>query len=121
MFKNRPPFATFLVNIAYAEINFDQYLQLKSLWFCCKEKKMLSIDINHIYGGYVVIGKKQAQVWANLEANSWRLMGSVIYWGVVFQIHHMIEKLWWWEMITSGLKSPNELYFEAKNQKHEQI
>ena len=44
-----------------------------------KRKKMLSIDINHMYGGYAVIGKKQAQVWANLEANSWRLMGSVIY------------------------------------------
>ena len=33
----------------------------------------------------------------------------------------MIEKLWWWEMITNGLKSPNDLYFKAKNQKHEQI
>ena len=29
----------------------------------------------------------------------------------------MIEKIWWWEMITNGLKSPNNLYLEAKNQK----
>ena len=27
-----------------------------------KRKKMLSIDIDHMYGGYAVIGKKQAQV-----------------------------------------------------------
>ena len=28
----------------------------------------------------------------------------------------MIEKFWWWGMITNGLKSPNDLYLEAKNQ-----
>ena len=27
-----------------------------------KKKKMLSIDLDHIYVGYVEIGKKQAQV-----------------------------------------------------------
>ena len=31
---------------------------------------MLSIDISHLYGGYVEIEKNQAQVWANLEAES---------------------------------------------------
>ena len=44
-------------------------------------------------------------------------MISVFHWGVIFQIYHMIEKIWWWEMITDGLKSPNNLYLEAKNQK----
>ena len=28
--------------------------------------------------------KKKAQVWANLEANSWRLMVSVFHSGVIF-------------------------------------
>ena len=28
----------------------------------------------------------------------------------------MIEKIWWWGTITNGLKSPNDLYLEAKNQ-----
>ena len=41
---------------------------------------------------------------------------SVLHWGVMFQIHHMIEKIWWWRMISYGLKSPNDLYLEAKNQ-----
>ena len=30
---------------------------------------MLPIDLYNIYVGYVEIGKKQVQVWANLEAN----------------------------------------------------
>ena len=57
------------------------------------QEKMLSIDVSHIYVGYTEIGKKQAQVCANLEANSWRLMVSVLYRGVIFQVHHMIEKI----------------------------
>ena len=28
--------------------------------------------------------KKQAQVWANVGADSWRLMGSVLHSGVIF-------------------------------------
>ena len=43
-------------------------------------------------------------------------MVSVLYWGVIFQIHHMVEEIWWWEIITNGLESPNDLYLEAKNQ-----
>ena len=54
--------------------------------------------------------KKQAQVWTNLEANSWRLMVSILHWGVIFQIHHMIEKIWWWGMIANRLKSPNDIW-----------
>ena len=49
-------------------------------------------DISHIYGRYVEIEKK-APVWANLETNTWRLIVSVLLWGVIFQIHHMIEKI----------------------------
>ena len=48
-------------------------------------------DISHIYGRYVEIEKK-APVWTNLETNTWRLV-SVLHWGVIFQIHHMIEKI----------------------------
>ena len=59
---------------------------------------------------------KQAQVWANLEANSWRLIVSLLHWGVIFQINHNIEKIWWWGMITNTVNSPNNLYLEAKNQ-----
>ena len=81
------------------------------------QEKMLSNDISHICGGYVEIGKKQAQVWANLKANSWRLMVSILRGGVKFQTHHMIEKIWSGGMITNGLKSPSDLYLEAKNKK----
>ena len=56
-------------------------------------------------------------MWANLDANSWRLTVRVLPWGVILQMHHMKEKIWWWEMITNGLKSPNDWYFEAKTQK----
>ena len=28
----------------------------------------------------------------------------------------MREEIWCWEMITNGLKSPNDWYLEAKNQ-----
>ena len=49
-------------------------------------------DISHIYGRYVEIEKK-APVWANLETNTWRLIVSVLHWGVIFQIHHMMEKI----------------------------
>ena len=31
-------------------------------------------------------------------------------------MHHMIEKIFWWGMITNGLKSINDLYLEDKNQ-----
>ena len=41
---------------------------------------------------------------------------SVLDWGVIFQIHHMMEKIWSWGMITNGLKSPNDLYLDAKSQ-----
>ena len=41
---------------------------------------------------------------------------SVLDWGVIFKIHHMMEKIWWWGMITNGLKSPNDLYLDAKSQ-----
>ena len=37
--------------------------------------------------------RKKAPVWANLETNTWRLIVSVLLWGVIFQIHHMIEKI----------------------------
>ena len=43
-------------------------------------------------------------------------MVSVLNWGVIFQIHHMIEKVWWWGMITNELKSPNDLNLDVKNQ-----
>ena len=43
-------------------------------------------------------------------------MVSGLHWGVTFQINHMIENIWWWGIITNGLKSPNDLYLEAKNQ-----
>ena len=60
--------------------------------------------------------KKKAQVWANLEANLWRLIVSLLHWGVTFQINCDIEKIWWWGMITNIVNSPNNLYLEAKNQ-----
>ena len=109
------PFVKFLVTFTYVEINFDQYLQLTNLGFSGKAKKMLSIDISHIYGGYVEKKKRQARVWVNLEANLWRLTVSVLHLRVIFLINHMIENIWWWEMISNGLKSPNDLYLEAKN------
>ena len=42
--------------------------------------------------------------------------GYDLHWGAMFQIHHVIEKIVWWRMITNGLKSPKNLYFEAKNE-----
>ena len=42
-------------------------------------------------------------------------MVSVLHWGVISQIHHMIEN-WWWEMITNRLKSLHNLYLKTKNQ-----
>ena len=83
----------FLVTFTYVEINFDQYLQLTNLGFSEKKKKMLSIDISHIYGGYVEKKKRQARVWVNLEANLWRLTVSVLHLRVIFLINHMIEKI----------------------------
>ena len=37
--KIDPKFVTFLVTFRYAEMNFDQYLQLTSLWFRREAKK----------------------------------------------------------------------------------
>ena len=127
MFKNGPPFCVIFGN---PYICWNKFWSISStdkfiiLWK--SEKKMVSIDISHIHGGYVEIEKKkkkkgkkkkkQAQVWANLEANSWRLIVSLLHWGVIFQINHNIEKIWWWGMITNTVNSPNNLYLEAKNQ-----
>ena len=49
MFKNKPPFATFLVTLTYIEINLDQYLQLTSLWLPEKSKK----NAIHWYESYI--------------------------------------------------------------------
>ena len=43
-------------------------------------------------------------------------MVSVLHRGVIFQIYNMIEKSRLWGMITNGLKSPDNIYLEAKNQ-----
>ena len=43
-------------------------------------------------------------------------MVSALRWGVIFQIHHMTEKIWWWGMIINGLESANDSYLEAKNE-----
>ena len=48
---------------------------------------MLSIDISHVYEGYVEIEKKQAQM------RIWSLMVSIFHSGVIFQIYHVIEKI----------------------------
>ena len=61
--KIDPPFVTFSVIFTYVEIWYVYDSAEKT------RKKMLSIDISHLYGGYVEIEKNQAQVWANLEAN----------------------------------------------------
>ena len=118
MFKNRPPICD---NFGKPYICWDKLWSISStgkfMISCKSKKKMLSIDISHIYGGYVGTEKRQAQVWANLEANLCRLMVSILHWGVIFQIHHMIEKIWWWGMITNRLKSPTNLHLEVKNQK----
>ena len=74
---------------------------------------MLSIDIIHIWR---LSGNRKKTLWVDLEANSWRLMVNALHWGVIFQIHHMVEKIWWWGMITNGLKSPKDLFLEARNQ-----
>ena len=76
--------------------------------------------IIHWYKSYIPKlwgNRKNVQVWVNVEANSWRLMVSVFNWEVIFQINHMIEKIWWWGMITKGVKSPDTSYLEAKNKK----
>ena len=43
-------------------------------------------------------------------------MVGVLHGGVIFRIHHMIEKIWWWGIITAELKSPDDLFLKAKNQ-----
>ena len=43
-------------------------------------------------------------------------MVGVLHGGVIFRIHHMIEKIRWWGIITAGLKSPDDLFLKAKNQ-----
>ena len=116
MFKNTPlicdifgsPYICW--NIFWSISSIDKFVILwKTQW------KILFMDISHIYGGYVEIEKKQAQVWANLEANSWRLMVSVLQWRVIFQIHHTIEKILWWGMITTnGQESPNDYIWRLK-------
>ena len=116
MFKNKPPVCDFFAN---PYICWDKFWSISSTekfmiqWK--SHEKMMSIDIGYVDGGYVEIEKKR-KMRANLEANSWRLMVSILHWGVIFQNHHMIEKIWWWGMITNGWTSPNNLYFEAKNQ-----
>ena len=94
------------------EINFDQHFQLTSLWLCGKAKKKNAI---HWYKSYIWRLCRNRKVWANLEVNSWRLMVNIPHW-FIFQINHLIEKNWWWAMITNGLKSSKDLYLEAKNQ-----
>ena len=86
MFKNRPPIYDISGNPSYVEINFDHYLQLTSLEFRGKAKKKNAV---HWYKSYMwsLCGntkKKPTQVWANLEANSWRLMVSAFHSGVIF-------------------------------------
>ena len=71
MFKNRPPICDIFGNPC---ICWDKFWSISStdkfmiLWK--SQEKLLSIDINQIYGGYVEIEKKQAHMWADLEANS---------------------------------------------------
>ena len=43
-------------------------------------------------------------------------MVSVLHWGTISEIHLKIGKIWWWGIITNGLKSPSDLYLEAKNE-----
>ena len=74
MFKNRPPIC---------DIFGNPYRCWDKLWSIFSterfiipwksQEKLLSINISQLYGGYVEIEKKQAQVWANLEGNLWRL------------------------------------------------
>ena len=110
--KIDPPFVTFLVTL---HICWDKLWSVSSpekfMSPSKSKEKILSID-RRLSGNW----KKKAQVWANFAANSWRLMVSVLHWGVMFQIHYIIEENWWWGMITNGLKSPNNLYLEVKNQ-----
>ena len=72
MFKNKPPICDIFGN---PYICWGTFWSLSSTDMSIisrkSQEKMLSIDISHRYGGYLEIGKKQAQVWANLEANSW--------------------------------------------------
>ena len=72
---------------------------------------MLSIDIIHIWR---LSGNRKKTLWVDLEANSWRLMVNALHWGVIFQIHHMVEKIWWWGMITNGLKSPKDYFWRLE-------
>ena len=73
-------------------INFDQYLQLTSLW----QEKMLSIDISHIYGGSVEIGIKTSSIVSKI----WRLIHGG-YWLVSF-IHELYFKFIKWERMVAN-------------------
>ena len=112
MFKNRPPPICDI--FGNYDICWDKFWSISStfkfiiLWK--SQEKMLSIDISHIYGGFVEAEKNELRC-----EQIWRLMVSALHWGVIFQIHHMIEKIWWWGINTNGLKSPNDLYLQAKN------
>ena len=43
-------------------------------------------------------------------------MVSILHWGVIFKVNHDRQNLMV-GMITNGLKSPNDLYLQAKNKK----
>ena len=73
-------------------VNFDQYLQLTSLW----QEKMLSIDISHIYGGSVEIGIKTSSIVSKI----WRLIHGG-YWLVSF-IHELYFKFIKWERMVAN-------------------
>ena len=108
MFKNRSPsIATFLVTLTYVKINLDQNLQLTSLWLHGRASKNAIYWYKLCIWRLLEIDRKQAQVWANMEANSWRLMVGVLHWRVISNTSYDRER---WEMITNGLKSPNDLY-----------
>ena len=116
MFKNKPPICDIFGN---PHIWWDKFWSVSSpekfliLWK--SQEKMLSMLSMYMDSKWKK-KKRQAQVWAKLEVNSWRKMVSVLHWGVMLQIHHMIQKIWWWGVIAYGLNSPNDLYLEAKNQ-----
>ena len=114
MFKNRPPTCDIFGNL---DIWWDKFWSVSSthkvmiLWK--NQEKMLSIDVSHIRK----LNRKKKKKSSSVNKFGGKFMDvSVLDWGVIFKIHHMMEKIWWWGMITNGLKSPNDLYLDAKSQ-----
>ena len=71
IFKNNLPICDIFGNPYICWDNFLSIYSTDKFWIPWKsQEKMMSIDVSHIYGGYVEKEKNQSQVWTNLEANS---------------------------------------------------